>query len=307
MLIIIHMHSLTHSSAGTVDVLPPLNQASHNHPSSYLVPVAPSHGSDAPNNPHHLHPLSRHHEPFPFFHIDNNSLLFSQRTKNHIAHAMQGALTETTLRCYSGAVKQFILFCDQERIPEHLRFPADEFVLCAFTASSLGKHAGGTPRVRISALKAWHVAHNLKWKGSPHLRYVLSGVSNLAPNSSTKPLRPPVNAIMLSQLIDNLNLDLPLDAAVAACAATAFWEQCRLGELLPALSLSPPPTTFPTRADFKRSIRNPQSCIHLPRTKTHQRGQDVVLVDQRALINPVSLLKNHIRVNNVTADSYIFS
>lgn len=301
------MRSLTHSSAGPVD-LPPPGQVSYSYPSSYPVPVFPIRDSYIPITPHDSHPANRHREPFPFFHINDNSLLFSQQTRDHITRAMKGALSDATLRRYSGAVKQFILFCDQERIPERLRFPADEFVLCAFAASSLGKHAGSTPRARISALKAWHVAHNLEWKGSPRLRYVLSGVHNLAPNSSSRPPRPPINARMLSQLIDNLDLNSPLDAAVAACAATAFWGQCRLGELLPTLSLSPLPTVLPTRADFKRSVRNPQSCVlHLPRTKTHQNGQDVVLVDQHAPVNPVSLLKNHIRVSGVAADSYIFS
>jgi hypothetical protein len=58
----------------------------------------------------------------------------------------------------------------------------------------------------------------------------------------------------------------------------------------------------------KRSIRNPQSCIlHLPRTKTHRHGQDVILVDQCAPINPISLLKNHIRVNNIHQNEHIFS
>ena len=58
------------------------------------------------------------------------------------------------------------VFCDEEHVPEHLRFPADEFVLCAFAASSFKKHAGGTPRSRITALKAWHAAHNVEWRGS---------------------------------------------------------------------------------------------------------------------------------------------
>ena len=34
---------------------------------------------------------------------------------------------------------------------------------------------------------------------------------------------------MLSQLVDSLNLNSPLDVAVAACAVTAFWGQYRTG------------------------------------------------------------------------------
>ena len=246
--------------------------------------------------------------PHSFFNITDSSTLLSTHVKGYITKAIQSSLAESTLKRYSGTIKQFIRFCDAERVPDHLRFPADEFVLCAFAASSLGKHAGSTPRSRLSALKAWHVAHNVEWKGSARLRYVLNGVHNRSPSSSRRPPRPPINARMLSQLVNTLDLSIPLDAAVAACAATAFWGQCRLGELLPVSAPSLPTTQLPSRSDFKRSIRNPQSCIlHLPHTKTHRHGQDVVLVDQRAPINPITLLKNHLRVNGVHTDEHIFS
>ena len=94
---------------------------------------------------------------------------------------------------------------------------------------------------------------------------------------------------------------------MAACAVTAFWGQCRLGELLPstlAVLLSVP---FPTRSHFKRSLRNPHSCIlHLPRTKTRHHSQDVILVDQHPSVNPISLLKIHLRTNIVPNDAHIF-
>lgn len=243
-----------------------------------------------------------------FFNVQNDTLLLSTYTKDHVTRAIQGGWAESTLKRYTGTIKQFIRFCDAEHVPEHLRFPADEFILCAFAASSLGKHAGGTPRSRMTALKAWHAAHNVEWKGSTRLRYILNGVHNFAPNSSKKPPRPPINATMLVQLVQNLDLDTPLDAAIAACAVTSFWGQCRLGELLPLSSSAFSPSLLPTRSDFKRSLKNPKACIlRLPRTKTHRHGQDVVIVDQHFPINPISLLKNHIRVNNVRSQQFLFS
>ena len=225
-----------------------------------------------------------------------------------MAEAIQGGWAASTLKRYAGAVDQFTRFCDMEGIPDHLRFPADEFVLCAFAASSVRRHSANTPRNRLAALKAWHLAHNMEWKGSARLRYVLNGVHNLAPDSSRHLPRPPVNANMILQLVQWLDLDSPVDVAIAAGAATAFWGQCRLGELLPP-NLSPDSIIFlPVRSDFKRSLRNPHSCIlRLPRTKTHPHGQEVVLVDQQATIDPISLLKRHLRVNNVPNNAYIFS
>jgi hypothetical protein len=191
---------------------------------------------------------------------------------------------------------------------KHLRFPTDKFVLCAFMASSLGKHASSTPCSCLSALKAWHFTHNMEWKGSIWLHYVLNGIRNLAPETSKCPLCPPISMKMLAQLVDNLNFNSPLDLVVAACAATAFWRQCHLGKLLPTSLSTLTNSLLPVHANFKRSLLNPQSCIlHLPQTKTHCHGQDVVLVDQHQPINLISLLKRHLQLSGAMCHSHIFS
>jgi hypothetical protein len=300
------MRSFVHSSAGT---LVPTTASPHQQ--ALRTPTVRPQLSTVVHQPsvvpYGLHPRSTTGS-HSFFDVHNDSLALSSQAKEQVTRAIQDGWANTTLRRYTGTIKQFIHFCDTERVPDHLRFPSDEFVLCAFAASSLGKHAGGTPRSRISALKAWHLAHNAEWKGSARLQFVLNGVHNRAPNSSRRPPRPPVSARMLSQLVETLDLNSPMDAAIAACAATAFWGQCRLGELLPVSSspfLAPP---LPTRSDFKRSLRDPRSCIlFLPCTKTHRHGQEIVLVDQHPPINPITLLKNHFRVNNIRGNVPIFS
>ena len=146
--------------------------------------------------------------PHSFFDGHVNSLALSAHTKHRVTQAIQSAWADSTRRRYSGAICQFLLFCDKEHVPTHLRFPADKFVLCAFAASSLGKHTGGTPKARLSALKAWHISHNVEWKGSSQLRFVLNGVANHAPGSSSHPPHPPINARMLIQLIEALDRGL---------------------------------------------------------------------------------------------------
>ena len=303
------MRSSVHSSAGILQ--PPCHITTGIRLTTSGLPQAVPHTVLASTllvpNIHNIQPQPPP-DPHPFFNVQNNSLSFSADTRDRVSHAIQGGWANSTLKRYTGTIKQFLRFCDVERVPEHMRFPADEFVLCAFAASSFRRHAGGTPRSRMTALKAWHAAHNVEWRGSTRLRYILNGVHNFAPSSSRQPPRPPVNATMLGLLIQELDLSSPFDAAVAACAVTAFWGQCRLGELLPSLSSTLPPSPLPTRADFKRSLRNPNACIlRLPRTKTHRHGQDVVLVDQRAPINPITLLKNHIRVNRIHSHHLLFS
>ena len=249
------MRSLTWSSASSpvVTLLPsslsrPETLARPSHASQSNLPLLSQHllvGS------HTTHPVSSP-QHYPFFNIGTDSPLLSSQARNHISLAIKNSWAESTVKQYSGTIKQYVLFCNAEHVPDHLRFPADEFVPCAFTASSLGKHARTTPRNRLSALKAWHLAHNMEWKGSSHLRFVLNGVHNLSPSNLRLPLRPPINARMLSQLVENLDLGSHFDAAVAACVVTAFWGQCHLGKLLPASSASPLSTSFPTCSVMRR-------------------------------------------------------
>lgn len=71
---------------------------------------------------------------------------------------------------------------------------------------------------------------------------------------------------------------------------------------------APPPSPLPVRSSFRRSLRNLDACVlRLPRTKMHRHGQDVVFVDQQAPINPITLLKNHFRVNKIHSNHLLFS
>ena len=146
----------------------------------------------------------------------------------------------------------------------------------------------------------------MEWQCSSSLH--LNGVHNLMPQISRRPPCPPVSAWMITQLIQRLDLNSPLDIAIAACAATTFWGQCRLGELLPSSLSILLLVLFPCLSSFRRSTRNPQSCIVcLPHTKTHQHGQDVVLVDQCDPISPIALLMRRLQIHNIPHDTHLFS
>ena len=139
------MQSFIYSSAGTTQ------------PASYSTTrFVPSIDRYPPTFPHFPHsgltrPDTRDTHPNPtcqshsFFGVHNDSLMLSSHTKDSITRAIHAGWAESTLKRYTGTIKQFIHFCDAERVPEHLRFPTDEFVLCAFAASSVKKHAAGTP------------------------------------------------------------------------------------------------------------------------------------------------------------------
>ena len=302
------MHSMTQCSANTSNItyLSPLITSPNSLPKvTHTIHVSQPVHCDTPP---HVHFPTIPSKQRSFFDVENDTLLLSPQSRHHITRAIQNGWAKSTVKQYSGSIKQYIRFCDTEGIPEIFRFPADEFVLCAFAASSAGIHARNTPRNRLSALKAWHVAHNLRWNGSARLRYVLNGVHNPTPQTSKHPPRPPVSATMMIQLVQRLNLNSPLDVAVAACATMAFWGQCCLGELLPSSLLVLLSLFFPLRSSLRRSLRNPQAyVVRLPHTKTHQHGQDVVLVEQCEPINPITLLMKHLQVNRIPHDTHLFS
>lgn len=260
---------------------------------------------------HKRQPIPRLFRPFHSHRqlpINISQTRLSRKAINSVNFALHHGWADATLKNYGGAVDRFLAFCTSEGVPEELQLPADEFVLCAFAASSAGIHAGSTVRNDIAGVKAWHIAQGADWNGSSRLHYVLSGVENLTPESSKRPPRPPINAAMLSMLYEGLNLSSPADIAVFAAACVAFWGQCRLGEILPA-SMSPSACRYlPTRRNVSAPARAKRATVlHLPRTKTKTRGEDVILVSQTAPLDPRVALEMHLLANRCGDDLPLFT
>lgn len=234
--------------------------------------------------------------------------MLSPKCLQKISHTLKHSWADSTLTNYTQSVNRYLAFCDRERIPTPCRIPASEFLLCAFAAESAGIHAGTTARNHISAVRAWHIAQNAVWNGNIRLQYVLTGVENLAPNSSKRGPRPPITLEMLQLLYNHLDLRDPFDAAVFACATIAFWAQCRLGELLPTSSSITPQNSLPTRAHIHPAKNNTSARnLRLPRTKTHASGEDVTITPQNFPINPIAALNNHLHLNLLDASLPLFA
>jgi hypothetical protein len=146
-----------------------------------------------------------------------------------VEHALEHGWADSTIENYSSTVGRFLEFCATEGIRAKFQLPADESVLCTFSASSAGVYAGSTACKNIAALKAWHTTQNVEWKGGSQLHYVPAGVENLVPESSIHHPCPPINAAMLRSLYDGLDFSNPRDVSVFAATCVAFWGQCRLG------------------------------------------------------------------------------
>lgn len=246
--------------------------------------------------------LSRHRKTLPSPPIQSNPTSQTIATQPctisppllaDLDRALAHAFAPSTTSTYTYTVKKFLLFCDLEKIPFHLRWPADEFILCAFAASYLGQISGSTVKGYLAGIRASHIRHGMLWQGGARLHYVVNGISNLAPSHSRCPIRPPVNRAMMRMLYDHLNFTSTFDIAVFATASIAFWGQCRLWELLTDSKSNIITNPLPT---LNHLAFHSTSCnLTLPWTKTtKKKGATVVLTHQQPPLSPIFALQLHI-------------
>ncbi|KAJ7804432.1 hypothetical protein B0H14DRAFT_3486171 [Mycena olivaceomarginata] len=255
---------------------PPSKRPSHKR----HVAVAPI-NSTPPRIFHHLPGISRQLS-VPF--------IPSKRSLSNVRLALHHGWANSTITNYGHAVDRFLAFCVDEKIPTKFQLPADEFVLCAFAASGAGVHSGSTARNNIAALKAWHVVQDQPWLGGSRLHYVLAGVENLAPDSSKRAPRPPINTAMLRALYDGLDFTCPRDVAVFAAACVAFWGQSRL-ELTSHTLIA----------------TNIRQCCAFRAQKPKKSGDDVILVSQHKPLDPEIALRMHLTISNLPPSTPLFA
>lgn len=222
-----------------------------------------------------------------------------------IQHVVDNSLAPRTRKNYESAVRCFLAFCKLHNIPEHLCFPADKFVLSAFAASFAGKKSGQTVANQLAGLKAWHEANNVKWAGGTRLAFVSRGVTNMTPDSSKKPPRPPVTTEMLLWLREALDPDVPFDAAVLAIALAAFWGQCRLSELLGSARRNTTNPDLPLLASIgPRTSSSGTREVHLPKTKTSRvHGQKIILTRQESRLDALRAIAHSLKISRITDKS----
>lgn len=242
----------------------------------------------------------------------SDTIQLSSKTRSQLEGAIRQGWAHSTQLVYRQSVRQFDLFCNRERIPQRLRYPAGETLLCAFAASCAGILSAATARNRIAGLKAWHVADGLEWHGGRRLHYVLNGVNAMAPITSQRAPRPPVSRKMLLCLVTQLNPKDCRDRCIAAAALVAFWGQCRLGEIFGASATQAMTDrkASPRCADLHHPTRTHTASriLHLPRTKVQPvRGEDIVLPRRESLLDPLNALESHIAMNRLPAHVPLFA
>ncbi|KAF8125871.1 hypothetical protein EV363DRAFT_1402169 [Boletus edulis] len=191
------------------------------------------------------------------------------------------SLNKDTWSNYGSGLLCFTQFCDNINIPEVDHMPTSQELITAFATSHAGHISDKTLNNWLAGLHFWHTVNGVSWHSSDMLRSVRQGVGKLVPGSSHCAKRPPVTIEALTLLYDNLDLNMPMDAAVAAAAFTAFWSCCRLGELLPRSTSNLPPSKYDTRSILPFVVKHlPDGTtflsFHIPWTKTTQeKGADI--------------------------------
>lgn len=220
-----------------------------------------------------------------------------------------------TRETYGAGLLTFHVFCDQRspRVPEHLRGPASEELLLTFLSACAATYSGSALRNYFYGVRAWHVLHGMPWPlDDTRTSAALAAAARLAPPKSRREKRDPVTPAIIEKVRGQLDLALPLDAAVYACLTTTFWSVARLGEFTVPTLRSFDPATHIKRRDVDVAVavgRNglPVTTLRLPWTKCSPDGESVFWARQDGPTDPEAALAAHFAVNNPGPDDALFA
>lgn len=242
---------------------------------------------------------------FPFLHKD----------AQHIQNVMIHVWVNSTQEAYGSGILAFHVYCDSTSIDEPSRAPASSELISAFIESGLaGSYSGKTIASYVHGVwHAWHILHGKTWSlDNNRIDTMLKAAKNLTPSASKRKKRPPYTVDFMTSLsiLQKLDSDDPLDAAVRGCLATAFYSIARAGEFTVKNLSSFDPSMHVKRSDVcHETDRNglATTVFHLLRTKTSQAGEDIFWAMQNGPTDPDAALLNHFRVNNPLPEIALFS
>lgn len=242
---------------------------------------------------------------------DSSSSSLPHIDAQRIQDVMIHAWASSTREAYGSGILAFHVYCDSKNIEEHLRAPAPSEIISAFISDMAGSYSGKTISSYIHGVRAWHILHGRSWSlDDNQIDTLLKAAKNLTPSSSKRKKRPPYTIAFITSILQKLNPDDPLDAAVGSCLTTAFYSVARAGEFTIQNLSSFDPSLHVKRSDIRQEAdRNglATTVFHLPRTKTSQTGEDVFWARQEGPTDPDAALSNHFRINNPHSNIALFS
>lgn len=196
-------------------------------------------------------------------------------------------------------------------ISEEQRSPTSSPLILAFISSLAGSYSGSTLTNYVCGVRAWHILHGLRWDMEDmQLKAALTGATTFAPPTSKRPKRAPITIQILDQILENLDPNNHLDAAISSAITTIFYTTSRSGEFtVPTLS-SFDPNIYISRANVsEKTDRNGHKVIafQLPKTKCSANGEEVSCAAQDGPSDPKRNLDNHLRVNDPPENVHLFA
>lgn len=153
--------------------------------------------------------------------------------------------------------------------------------------------------------------HRLNWaaKGD-EVEALFKAAASLAPPTSKRKPREPFTIEMIVAIRRQLDVNIPLHAAVFACLTTTFYATARLGEFTitrldafdPELHIKPSNICTDVDRQGRRTTN-----FHLPKTKAAPQGEDVYWAKQDGPSDPEDALNNHLQVNDPPPDAPLFA
>ena len=225
---------------------------------------------------------------------------------------MANAWSQSTHEAYSSGLLVWHIHCDKKAVPESLRAPTHHSHIASFIASLAGSYSGSTISNYLYGLQAWHLLHSIEWKLNVlKMEVLLKGTVRLAPDSSKRKPCQPYTPEFITKIGENLNLTLPLDAAIFACLTDGFYSVVRVGELTvlwlnafdPARHITPVNLRIETNQNGMEV-----TILHIPHTKAAPlEGKDVYWSWKPGPTDPYEALENHRHINNPGDNDHLFA
>lgn len=230
-----------------------------------------------------------------------------QRIQDVMIHAWAGSTREA----YGSGILAFHVYCDSKSVEDGLRAPASSELISAFISDLAGSYSGKTISSYVHGIRAWHILHGKSWSLDDNkIDAMLKAAKNLTPSSSKRKKRPPYTVAFISSILEHLDPNDPLDAAVGSCLTTAFYSIARAGEFTVRNLSAFDESVHVKRSDIRKETdRNGLTTIvfHLPCTKASRVGEDVFWATQNGPTDPEAALNNHFRVNDPPLNAALFS
>lgn len=235
----------------------------------------------------------------------------SEQDVARIEELLENTWSASTREAYGAGLLTYHVFCDRKGIAEEQRTPTSLLLIESFIATLAGAYSGKTISNYVSGVRAWHILHGIPWTvKSPELDAAIKAADVVTPPSSKLKKRSPFLPAHIERVREQLNTNIPLDAAVFACLTTTFYAAARLGEFTVQrlddfrMDLHAKPADVRHEVD-QNNLRI--TIIRLPKTKTTALGEDVYWAKQDGPSDPEEAWCNHLRVNDPPPSAHIFA